>query len=93
MSCSTSTRGPDFAMVDHLEKREVGQPTLRGRGRVASIRPVSDDHREAPLGARAKCTVVVEAAGDVATASLLKTFIDETERRVRFLSATVCDSY
>jgi DNA-binding ferritin-like protein len=45
------------------------------------------------LGARAKCTVVVEAAGDVATASLLETFIDETERRVRFLSATVCDSY
>jgi len=89
--------------------RKMGQPTLRSIGQIAALTRVADDDREfldectmlrqllednkLLNGRMREAHGVVEGAGDVATASLLENFIDETERRIWFLYETVPDSY
>ncbi len=84
--------------------RKLGQSTLRSVGQVARITRVDNDDREfvephamlrqlvednKDLVARMREThSLVDEAGDVATASLLENFIDETERRIWFLYET-----
>ncbi len=85
--------------------RKLGQPTLRSVGQIAAVTRVDNDDREyvAPhdmlrqlvednknLNARMReVHALCDDVGDVATASLLENFIDETERRVWFLFETV----
>lgn len=81
--------------------RKLGQPTLRSIGHVAKLTRVADNDSEfvtpydmlvelladnkkmaaAMRDAHEKC----DEANDVASASLLEVYIDETERRVWFL--------
>ncbi len=84
--------------------RKLGQPTLRSVGQVSKITRVNDDDREfvephamlhqlvednKDLNARMRALhALVDEAADVATASLLEVFIDETERRIWFLFET-----
>lgn len=84
--------------------RKLGQPTLRSIGQVAKITRVDDDDREyvephamlraliddnKDLVSRMRALHgTVDDFGDVATASLLEVFIDETERRIWFLYET-----
>jgi starvation-inducible DNA-binding protein len=84
--------------------RKLGQPTLRSAGQVARITRVDDDDREyvephamlrqlvednKDLLARMRAAHgLVDDVADVATASLLENFIDETERRIWFLYET-----
>jgi starvation-inducible DNA-binding protein len=84
--------------------RKLGQPTLRSVGQIADVTRVDDDDREyvEPHGMMRQLVEdnkdlvsrmrelhsLVDEAGDVATASLLETFIDESERRVWFLYET-----
>lgn len=84
--------------------RKLGQSTVRSAGQVARITRVDNDDREfvephamlrqlvednKDLVARMREThSLVDEAGDVATASLLENFIDETERRIWFLYET-----
>ncbi|HTU68715.1 MAG TPA: DNA starvation/stationary phase protection protein [Candidatus Baltobacteraceae bacterium] len=84
--------------------RKLGQPTLRSVGQVAKVTRVDDDDREyvephAMLRALVEDNKdllsrmralhgTVDDLGDVATASLLEVFIDETERRIWFLYET-----
>ncbi len=85
--------------------RKLGQATLRSVGQIAAATRVENDDREyvAPhdmlrqlvednknLNARMReVHALCDDVGDVATASLLENFIDETERRVWFLFETV----
>lgn|GEM_PF-59341 len=90
--------------------RKLGQATLRSIGQVAKITRVDNDDREfvdphamlrqlvednKDLVARMRAVHgTVEDLGDVATASLLEVFIDETERRIWFLyETTVGEQY
>jgi starvation-inducible DNA-binding protein len=84
--------------------RKLGQPTLRSAGQVAKITRVDNDDREfvephamlrqlvednKDLVSRMRALHgTVDDLGDVATASLLEVFIDETERRIWFLYET-----
>lgn len=84
--------------------RKLGQPTLRSAGQVARITRVDGDERDfvephamlrqlvednKDLLARMRAVhALVDARSDVATASLLENFIDETERRIWFLYET-----
>ena len=85
--------------------RKLGGTTIRSIGHVARLQQVEDDDAEfvAPLdmlrhlvednknfAARQRAAhEVCDEQRDVATASLLETFIDETERRTWFLYETV----
>jgi starvation-inducible DNA-binding protein len=85
--------------------RKLGQATVHSVGQVASITRIKDDDRDfvdprAMLNALVEDNKtlnghmrevheIVADAKDVATASLLENFIDETERRVWFLYETV----
>ena len=85
--------------------RKLGQPALRSAGQLAKTTRVSDDDREyvephamlhqlvednRDLVARMREThSLCDENGDVATTSLLETFIDESERRIWFLFETV----
>jgi starvation-inducible DNA-binding protein len=84
--------------------RKLGQPTIRSVGQVARITRISDDDREFVqphamlrqliednkdvVSRMRELHGVCDDVGDVATASLLETFIDETERRIWFLFET-----
>lgn len=84
--------------------RKVGGTTIRSIGHVARLASVADDDRTfvAPLEMLAELVEdnkafaarqraahdLVDGCDDVATASLLETFIDETERRTWFLYET-----
>lgn len=85
--------------------RKLGQPTLRSAGQISAITRVTDDDREyvephamlrqllednRDFAARMRALhALCDERGDIATASLLETFIDETERRIWFLFETV----
>lgn len=85
--------------------RKLGQPALRSAGQVAKTTRVADDDREyvephammhqlvednRDLASRMReLHGLCDDKSDVATASLLETFIDETERRIWFLFETV----
>jgi starvation-inducible DNA-binding protein len=85
--------------------RKVGGTTIRSIGHIARLQKVADDDDEfvAPLdmlrelmednknfAARQRAAhEVCDEHDDVATASLLENFIDETERRTWFLYETV----
>jgi starvation-inducible DNA-binding protein len=84
--------------------RKLGFPTIHSIGQIASLQTIKDDNREsaAPLdmltelmndNARFAKTQrdahrVCDDAGDIATASILEVYIDETERRTWFLYET-----
>ncbi|HZV53163.1 MAG TPA: DNA starvation/stationary phase protection protein [Candidatus Dormibacteraeota bacterium] len=81
--------------------RKLGQPTIHSLGEVARLRRITDDDRafvepqemlrilmddnRALAERMRRAHQACEAAGDVASTSLLETFIDEAERRVWFL--------
>jgi starvation-inducible DNA-binding protein len=81
--------------------RKLGQPTLHSIGEVSRLQRVTDDDRaDVPPTEMLRSLMednqglathmrrahqVCNEAGDVATASLLETFIDEAERRIWFL--------
>jgi starvation-inducible DNA-binding protein len=85
--------------------RKLGQSSVHSVGQVASITRIKDDNREfvdprAMLSQLVEDNKtfnahmrevheVVDQVNDVATASLLENFIDETERRIWFLYETV----
>jgi starvation-inducible DNA-binding protein len=85
--------------------RKLGQATVHSVAQVAAITRIKDDQRDFvdPRGMFAALLAdnkefnaamraahdVVDDARDVATASLLENFIDETERRIWFLYETV----
>jgi starvation-inducible DNA-binding protein len=84
--------------------RKLGFTTLRSIGHIGRLQTISDDDREfvSPLdslselmndnkkfaAAQRSAHEVCDKHGDVATASLLEVFIDETERRIWFLYET-----
>ncbi len=84
--------------------RKIGGTTIRSIGHIAQLQSVKDDNQDfvAPLDMMRelmqdnqnmaanmrKAHEVCDKHKDVATASLLEVFIDETERRVWFLNAT-----
>ncbi len=84
--------------------RKLGFTTLRSIGHISRLQTLSDDDREfvSPLdsltelmkdnkkfaASQRSAHEVCDKYGDVATASLLEVFIDETERRVWFLYET-----
>jgi len=81
--------------------RKLGQPTLTSIGSIARRSRIKDNDREyvdpdemlgeliddnkACIKAMREAHEICDDADDVATASLLENFIDETERRVWFL--------
>lgn len=81
--------------------RKVGGSTIRSVGHIARLRRIADndeDYVDAPdmigelrednkalLASLRGAHAVCEEASDVATASLLEVWIDETERRIWFL--------
>jgi starvation-inducible DNA-binding protein len=85
--------------------RKIGGTTIRSIGHIARLQQVGDDDREfvSPLDMLRELTednknfaarqraahAVCDDHDDVATASLLENFIDETERRTWFLYETV----
>lgn len=87
--------------------RKLGQPTIRSIAQVASKTRVDNDDREfvsahamlhqlvddnRDLNARMReVHSLVDDASDVATTSLLETFIDETERRIWFLFESITE--
>lgn len=84
--------------------RKLGFPTIHSIGQIASLQTVKDDDRDAVSAhdmlttlmsdnqrfAKAQRDVhrICDDAGDVATASILEVYIDETERRTWFLYET-----
>jgi starvation-inducible DNA-binding protein len=84
--------------------RKLGQPALRSAGQLAKLTRIADDDREyvaphamlrelvednkALLRRMRELIAVCDDVGDVATTSLMETFIDETERRLWFLYET-----
>ena len=95
----------DMIDVHAERARKLGQSTVHSVGQVASITRIKDDNREfvdprAMLSELVEDNKtfnahmrevheVVDQVNDVATASLLENFIDETERRIWFLYETV----
>jgi starvation-inducible DNA-binding protein len=92
------------AMAERV--RKVGGTTLRSIGHIARLQRVEDnddsfvdaldmltelcnDNRELTIRMR-EAHRVCDELGDVASASLLEVWIDETERRVWFLFETTC---
>jgi starvation-inducible DNA-binding protein len=85
--------------------RKIGGTTIRSIGHVARLKTVADDDgdehtalemlqslckdNQQYAAALRKAHDTCNEANDVATASLLENFIDETERRVWFLYETV----
>jgi len=85
--------------------RKIGGTTIRSIGHIARLQQVADDDSEfvSPLDMLRELTedsknfaarqraahAVCDEYNDVATASLLENFIDETERRTWFLYETV----
>jgi starvation-inducible DNA-binding protein len=85
--------------------RKLGQPTVHSVAQVASLTRIKDDIRDfveprsmftallednKGLNAAMRSVhEVMDETNDVATASLLENFIDETERRIWFLYETV----
>ena len=81
--------------------RKIGQTTLTSIGSIAKLTRIKDDDREyvdpvemlmelmednkATVAAMRAAHDVCDEGNDVATASLLENFIDETERRTWFL--------
>ena len=88
--------------------RKIGQPTVRSIGQIARLQRVHDsdaddldpadmlkelrDDNAALAGRLRAAHDVCDANRDVATASLIEVWIDETERRAWFLSEIVHDS-
>jgi starvation-inducible DNA-binding protein len=84
--------------------RKLGFPTIHSIGQIASLQTVKDDNRENVSAldmltelmndnvrftkAQRDAHHVCDDAGDVATASILEVYIDETERRTWFLYET-----
>lgn len=84
--------------------RKLGFTTIRSIGHIASLQTVRDDNREfaSPYdmltelledsrrfaAAQRAAHLVCDENGDVATASILEIYIDETERRTWFLYET-----
>lgn len=84
--------------------RKLGFTTIHSIGHIARLQTLADDDREFVLpldaltelmndnkkfaAAQRRAHEICEKHGDVATASLLEVFIDETERRVWFLYET-----
>jgi starvation-inducible DNA-binding protein len=84
--------------------RKLGFTTIHSIGHIARLQTIADDDREfvLPLDAlkelmndnkkfaaeQRRAHKVCDEHGDVATASLLEVFIDETERRIWFLYET-----
>lgn len=84
--------------------RKLGQRTLQGIGHINQLASLKDDSREyvsagemleilladnrAMADSMRKAHKVCDDNGDVATASLLEIYIDETERRIWFLFET-----
>jgi starvation-inducible DNA-binding protein len=82
--------------------RKLGRPTLRSIGQIAHLQRIADNAKESVAAQamlselrddNAKVTTYMREThelcdefGDVATASLLENWIDETERRTWFLS-------
>jgi starvation-inducible DNA-binding protein len=88
-----------YAMTDPIAERirKVGGSTLRSIGHIARIQGVVDDDADYVRSIRhARRTTrgqphlevhdMVDALRDIATASLIENWIDETERRTWFLS-------
>jgi starvation-inducible DNA-binding protein len=85
--------------------RKIGEPTLRSIGDITRHQRLNDsdtseidatamlqflcDDNATLAGFMRKAHEVCDAAGDLATASLLENWIDEAERRSWFLSATI----
>jgi starvation-inducible DNA-binding protein len=85
--------------------RKIGGPTLRSIGDITRHQRLNDsdtseidatamlqflcDDNATLAGFMRKAHEVCDAAGDLATASLLENWIDEAERRSWFLSATI----
>ncbi len=81
--------------------RKIGRPTLRSIGQVSKLQSISDNDMEfvsphnmlneliednrTVVEAMRKCHKLCDDKNDVATASLLEIYIDETERRIWFL--------
>src|SRR5438445_12563798 len=81
--------------------RKIGGATLKSIGQVARLQTIKDNNEDyVPpremlrelmqdnkhvAGAMRKAHEVCDEAGDVASASILENFIDETERRTSFL--------
>jgi starvation-inducible DNA-binding protein len=84
--------------------RKLGFTTIHSTGHIARLQTIADDDREfvLPLDAltelmndnkkfaaeQRSAHAICDQHGDVATASILEVFIDETERRVWFLYET-----
>lgn len=84
--------------------RKLGFTTIRSIGHIAALQTVRDNDSEfvSPLdmlndlidenrrfaGSQRAAHAICEEGGDVATASILETYIDETERRTWFLYET-----
>jgi starvation-inducible DNA-binding protein len=84
--------------------RKLGQPTLRSIGHIAQLSRIKDNDAEfvspfqmlcellednkAMAHAMRQAHVLCDTHGDAATASLLETYIDETERRTWYLFET-----
>ena len=87
--------------------RKVGATTIRSISHIAELQSIGDDNQAAVpahemlqylvednafMAAQQRAAhAVCEELGDVASASLLETLIDETERRVWFLFETLRD--
>jgi starvation-inducible DNA-binding protein len=85
--------------------RKIGGTTIRSIGNIARLQTIADDDAENHTALEMlqslsndnqqytaslrKTHGICDAANDVATASLLEVFIDETERRVWFLYETI----
>ena len=81
--------------------RKIGRTTLRSISQVSKLQSISDNNMEfvsphdmlnelisdnrTVLEAMRKCHKLCDDKNDVATASLLEIYIDETERRIWFL--------
>ena len=84
--------------------RKLGRPTLRSVGQIARLQRVADNEADAlaaqdmlreliadnaGLAARLReAHALCDQHGDIATASLIENWVDETEQRVWFLSET-----
>jgi starvation-inducible DNA-binding protein len=85
--------------------RKLGYTTIHSIGQIAALQTIRDDNREfvtpfdmiaelmddnkAFAAAQRAVHRICDERGDVATASVLEVFIDETERRTWFLYETL----
>ncbi len=88
--------------------RKIGGTTLRSIGHIARLQTIDDDDSDAHaaqamlaslcadnqllIGELRRVHGTCDKAGDVATASLIETVIDEAERRTWFLAETISGS-